>query len=629
VASREELAGSCASTALDSSPAEAKRWSGSIWSAWVTMSAGAGRTQGARSREAEERDLRLERHNPVDERLHFFAFEQLNRDAGIAQLCIRARIEDLDSRRRRKAWLARPDDGRVRWTPRHMEPQIIDGKYQILRKLGQGGMGAVYEAKNLETGRHVAVKVIISELIAQGSDAIVRFKREAKAAGAVDMRHVAQILDAGRDATTGDPYMVMELLSGEDLKQLIRRIGPIAPEVALRITAQACLGLQAAHEAGIIHRDIKSANLYLARRESGEVVVKIVDFGVAKIMAEQASGGDTTDLTRTGAVLGSPRYMSPEQAKGEGGIGPWSDLWSLGVVLYEMLTGKTPHADVEGTFGLVMAICTIPAAPVIEGAPWVSPECAAIVHKALQIDTKNRFASATEMLSAISASLAEGTSIQGSMLVTLSEEVKTTSSVSPRSVRGGGETVLNLTHGTSGTRVVPSRRSVLGPALALSLLLGAGGLAAYKLRGSNPTVEVAVKAEVTAAIPATAAEAPSVAPAPASAEQTVRLSVEPADATVEIDGRATLVKDGNVDIVGALGSVHHVRVMKGAREASANVAISALGAVPAQVKVSAPAAKGPLKPYAGGVDAGRTPTVATTAAPVTKPKPAAPATKFE
>ena len=510
-----------------------------------------------------------------------------------------------------------------------MEPQIIDGKYRILRKLGQGGMGAVYEAKNLETGRRVAVKIIISELIAKSSEAIVRFKREAKAAGAIDTPHVAQILDAGRDSTTGDPYMVMELLSGEDLQQVIRRIGPIAPEVALRITAQACLGLQAAHEAGIIHRDIKSANLYLARREGGEVVVKIVDFGVAKIVAEQASSGDTADLTRTGSVLGSPRYMSPEQAKGHGGMGPWSDLWSLGVVLYEMLTGTTPHADVEGPFGLVLAICTIPAPPVSESAPWVSPEGAAIVDRALQIDSSHRFASATEMLSAIRTLLPEGISIQGSMLVPLAEEVKTTLSAAARSARGGGETGLNLTRSPAGARVVPSRRFVLGPVLALALLLGGGGLATYNLRGFTAAVAPAVKVEATAAMPGTATSAPVFAPAPVSAELSVRLSVEPADATVDIDGRAAPVKDGNVDIVGALGSVHRVRVIKGTQEATVNVAISALGAVPAHVQVGTRAAKGPLKLSTGGVDGGRAPTVAGTDAPVTRPRPAAPATKFE
>jgi serine/threonine-protein kinase len=310
-------------------------------------------------------------------------------------------------------------------------------------------------------------------------------------------------------------------------------------------------------------------------------------------------------------------------------MGPWSDLWSLGVVLYEMLTGTTPHATVEGTFGLVLAICTLPAPPVSESAPWVSPEYAAIVDKALQIDVKSRFASATEMIGAISALLPDGTSVQGSMLVPVSAELKTTSSAGAGSVRGAGDTVLNVARGPRAASVVPSRRSVLGPVLALSLLLGGGGLAASRLKGATAAVPVAVNTEATAAIPGTATSPPAVTPAPASAELSVRLSVEPADATVEIDGRAAPVKDGNVDIVGALGSVHRVRVMKGAQEAAANVAISALGAVPAHVQVSAPVAKGPFKPHAGGVDAGRTPTVATTDVPVTKTRPAAPATTFE
>jgi serine/threonine-protein kinase len=399
-----------------------------------------------------------------------------------------------------------------------MDPQIIDSKYQIISQLGHGGMGIVYEARNLETGRRVAVKVIVSEVVARSPDATIRFKREAKAAGAIETQHVAQVLDAGRDPTTGDPYMVMELLSGEDLKQLIRRTGPLAPDLALRITAQACVGLQAAHDAGIIHRDIKPANLYLARREGGEVVMKIVDFGIAKVVADQASSGEAADLTRTGAVLGSPRYMSPEQAKGLGGVGPRSDLWSLGIVLYEMLTGKTPHAEVDGTFGIIMAICSTPAPPVCECATWVSPECAAVVEKALQIDPERRFTSATEMLSALRALLPDGTSIHESMLVPLSAELKATESVSSTGARrsgplsnsaiAGGETALNLTGGAPVARVAPRR--FLGPALALSLLLGGGGFAAYKLGGSTAAVAPAGNAEPMPTVSATVTASTSV-----------------------------------------------------------------------------------------------------------------------
>src|SRR5688572_6069775 len=162
-----------------------------------------------------------------------------------------------------------------------MESRLIDGKYQVVRELGAGGMGAVYEARHVETSRRVAIKIISSSLVARGSDTTARFKREAKAAGAIETQHVSQILDAGCDPATGDPYIVMELLSGEDLKQLVERLGPVPPDLALRIAAQACQGLQVAHNTGVIHRDIKSANLFLARREGEELTLKIVDFGIA------------------------------------------------------------------------------------------------------------------------------------------------------------------------------------------------------------------------------------------------------------------------------------------------------------------------------------------------------------
>src|SRR5580700_6132377 len=193
-------------------------------------------------------------------------------------------------------------------------PQIIDGKYEVIRPLGAGGMGAVFEARNVQTSRSVAVKVIASALLAKGSDAAARFRREVRATSALVTPHVVTVLDAGTDGATGDPYIVMELLVGEDLKQLVQRLGPIQPDVALRIVAQACAGLRAAHEAGIIHRDIKSANLFLARGGDGDVTIKIVDFGIAKVVAGSGAGGQSTELTHTGSMLGSPRYMSPEQA---------------------------------------------------------------------------------------------------------------------------------------------------------------------------------------------------------------------------------------------------------------------------------------------------------------------------
>ncbi len=169
-----------------------------------------------------------------------------------------------------------------------MQGTQIDEKYEIIRQLGEGGMGAVYEARHLGTARRVAVKVISSSL-AKGPEVVARFQREARASGSIDSQHVVQVLDTGIDPATSNPYMVMEYMAGEDLHQLIERLGVLSPDLALRMVAQACQGLGRAHEIGILHRDIKSANLFLAHREGSERVVKILDFGIAKIRADQYS----------------------------------------------------------------------------------------------------------------------------------------------------------------------------------------------------------------------------------------------------------------------------------------------------------------------------------------------------
>src|SRR5436190_7208260 len=151
-----------------------------------------------------------------------------------------------------------------------MQATVVDGKYQIVRPLGEGGMGTVYEARHLGTGRRVAVKVIVNEALAKSPDIIARFQREARAAGSIESQHIAHVLDTGQDRDTGNPYMVMEYLHGEDVSKAIERVGPLHPELAMRIIAQACAGLQKAHDAGVVHRDIKPANLYLVHQDAGE-----------------------------------------------------------------------------------------------------------------------------------------------------------------------------------------------------------------------------------------------------------------------------------------------------------------------------------------------------------------------
>jgi cytochrome c peroxidase/serine/threonine protein kinase len=297
----------------------------------------------------------------------------------------------------------------------------LDGRYVISRQLGQGGMGVVYEARHTGTGRRVAVKLITSQL-AQTDSMMARFEREARAAGAIDSEHIVQVFDSGKDPATGYPYLVMELLSGASLEHLIRRLGQFSTELALSVVAQACVGLQKAHEAGVLHRDIKPANVFLARRD-GNITVKLLDFGIAKLCAEETSG-DQQDLTGANGIVGSPRYMSPEQARSAKDLDFRTDVWSLGVVLYRMIAGRTPHERGLPLVEMLYTICSVPVPPLQRFAPSVSAEVAAIVHRALQIDRTQRFGSAAEMLAAVKPLLPGGYAIREERFISLAEAAR-------------------------------------------------------------------------------------------------------------------------------------------------------------------------------------------------------------
>ena len=297
--------------------------------------------------------------------------------------------------------------------PKPVPSRVIGGKYEIQRELGRGGMGVVYEARHAATGRRVAVKEIA---IGNDPKLVERFQREARATGAIDSRHVPPVLDAGTDPTTTHPYLVMELLAGQDLQAYLDKHDQISEDVALRITAQACAGLARAHAAGVIHRDIKPANLFLARRDDELPVVQVLDFGVARIK-EEISAKDNRALTVTGVMLGTPLYMSPEQVvAGTKDLDHRTDLWSLAIVLYELLTGMTPHDEAETLGALLVAICGRPARPVRLLAPHVSEPVAAIVMRALELDPDKRYATAEEFLDALNSQLPFGTKLEASLL---------------------------------------------------------------------------------------------------------------------------------------------------------------------------------------------------------------------
>jgi len=282
--------------------------------------------------------------------------------------------------------------------------RTIDGKYEVIRQLGRGGMGVVHEALHTGTNRRVALKEIIGDEVTKDRKLIERFHREARATGAIESRHIAMVLDTGTDPGTEHPYLVMELLSGEDVQQLLDRVGPLPEQLALKIVAQACSGLARAHAGGVIHRDIKPANLFLAQRED-ELVVTLLDFGVARVKQEIATESFT--LTSTGLMLGTPLYMSPEQVVGAKDLDHRTDLWALGVVLYELLAGTTPYTDHETLGALLVAICSKPAKALRELAPRVSETTAEITKKALALDPANRYQTADELLADLTATLGD------------------------------------------------------------------------------------------------------------------------------------------------------------------------------------------------------------------------------
>jgi len=276
----------------------------------------------------------------------------------------------------------------------------VAGKYRVDRLIGRGGMGAVFQATNLVIGKRVALKFLDQES-AKNREATLRFQREAEAAGMAESAHIVQIFDSGV-SEVGLPFLVMELLTGEDLRGLLRRQHRIEPAPALRIAAQVLRALVRAHAAGIVHRDLKPDNVFLCARDDDPAFVKIVDFGISKVA--RARVADT--LTRRGTVLGTAFYMSPEQAQSFADIDGRTDLFSLGAILFEMLTGGPPH--VAPTYEAVLiAICTHDAADVRDRVPEVPEPVARLVQKALARDRELRFQSATEFLDAIASIEAE------------------------------------------------------------------------------------------------------------------------------------------------------------------------------------------------------------------------------
>src|SRR6188508_892127 len=275
--------------------------------------------------------------------------------------------------------------------------ELIDNKYRIVRLIGEGGMGSVHEGENIRIKRRVAIKVLHKQ-DTNHEAAMLRFEREAQAAGRIGSDHIMEVLDLGMLAD-GDRYMVMEYLDGEPLSSRIRNAGRLTPHQLLPLLRQALSGLGAAHKAGIIHRDLKPDNIYIVHEKAGKSdFVKLIDFGISKF---NVLGGDMA-MTSTGAVMGTPYYMSPEQAKGSRSVDARSDIYSMGVIAFEALTGQVPFDG--STFNELMFKIVLADPPQLKLLlPEMDPAFAAIVEKMMARDADARHQTTAEAMAALDA----------------------------------------------------------------------------------------------------------------------------------------------------------------------------------------------------------------------------------
>jgi serine/threonine protein kinase len=299
------------------------------------------------------------------------------------------------------------------------------GKYVVDSILGRGGMGIVVAARHESAGRNelVAIKLLHPKA-AKDAVQVERFVREARSTVRIKSEHVVRVLDAGADEPTGSPFIVMEFLQGRDIAYVLANFGPMPPKTAVDYIIQICEAASVAHALGIVHRDLKPSNFFLTHRPDGTALVKVLDFGISK--ASQLDGMPDPRLTETQAVFGSPTYMSPEQIRSSKNVDQRSDIWSLGVALFEMLTQKLPFVA-DNVAGLLASVIADPPFTIAHFRPDVPPGLEAVVLSCLEKDAARRIGSAGEL----ARRLAPYASPAGAQLAMHVQEVPSPSGSSP------------------------------------------------------------------------------------------------------------------------------------------------------------------------------------------------------
>ncbi len=367
--------------------------------------------------------------------------------------------------------------------------QILAGKFRIERVLGEGGMGVVLAATHLTLGQLVAIKLMLPQALSHPEN-VERFEREARAAVRLKSEHVARVSDVGR-LENGSPYIVMEYLEGEDLDRVIELRGVLPINTAVDYVLQACEAVGEAHAAGIVHRDLKPKNLFLTTRVSGKPLVKVLDFGISKSTVDS-----DLSLTSTTQTMGSPNYMSPEQLRSARNVDQRTDIWALGAILYELLTGQVPFVAASVTELAAMVVADTPR-PLSDLRPEVPPGLVAAIAKCLEKKREDRFQSVADFAEAISSfASAEGVAKAQEILSASGRfsQPRVTAPPEPTSVRlvGPGASTNSAWDRTQ-LATNSQRRGpiVIGAVIALVAILGVTGFEVVRRTSTPPAQTIA------------------------------------------------------------------------------------------------------------------------------------------
>ncbi len=400
--------------------------------------------------------------------------------------------------------------------PHALVGTVLDGSYRIEGLLGEGGMGAVYAATHLRLDKHVAVKVMARELTAN-VEALARFRREALVTSGLGHPHIVQVFDFST-TPTGEPFLVMEFLDGEDLDHRLRRVGRLPATDVVRMVRQVASALMATHNKGIVHRDLKPANIYLLEVAGETDFVKVLDFGISKVRSA------STKLTRTSSIMGTPNYMSPEQAKGKiEDIDERTDQWALGCIAWECLSGQGPFVG-ENVPSILFQIVHEPPPSLLPKVAGLYPQVEKVLLRGLAKDKNDRFAKVDDFAAALEAAL---TGSAGAAVSTVSRTVQVSQAAVDRDpvatlpssttfsrTTGELDNELNLPPVRSKARMWGAVLGAVAILIVSGILLFRSGASPKPVVAAPPAAPAVEPAPLPVATPPTAPAVPSEPPLP-------------------------------------------------------------------------------------------------------------------